>query len=837
MPRMLAPFPIRPFAVVLIASLLVVPGFGFADDGSTDQAATSATDAAAAAPPPAPTEPSSVALPLLLLGGFKGEFGLPNCRAEGGAAVDHSGFARLVARIDAISSERTAAGELEPLVLHTGDLHFPGALSSHLIQGGEDGMGALFELMERIPYDGVGLGGLDLSLPPDRVTPLFAEADKRGFPLLGSNISCAADAPRPAVCAALGTDAEGSPFRIIERGGVRVAILSILDPSHEDEISSEKRAGLTLGAFADTVTPLVKRLRGEDLADLIVVLHHSAGRGQELSLLGQLPGIEGIDLVVNKQLKNGLWGKYKGDAEGRDVGWSVVPGTNTLVMTAGRGVSQAVFAEFDAVRDEDRWRLVPKSARLIDATGTEPDPDTHASIDALGAAYCSDWGAPIQPDVALASPMDVAGFQRFTLDAMRDEANTELSILNAGALRHADLLPVSDPLTRADLRTLLPFGGTLVRGVISGEQLWFFTDEALVGGIERVDGSPRVNGRPIDVLRNYSVVMNRFVADGGDGILPPGTLKKRKDVPGPDGTPLEVVDLLESSLKERRFVTKKTGMLDPTRKHVNLHLKPAFRFSGYVNASYSKVAVENPEVNGAAAYSKGELLSYAADKFQGDARLGIKGDSRDHAFGTSIFVLYSFARFEDEFGGMLETGDWVRGRLNYDFVGLRSLAKDNGFVPVPFIEGQISTEFDKPVSRDWHRLELTAIAGAKIRPLRPLTIKVGFNARREVLEPDSQTLPGIYVGYTLQRSTLFEIVSNPVELESETSWFFNDIGRTNVHEIRHNTRLFIQLFQKLHFTASIAAYAYREEPIGAWGAYMDLTLGVSFGSSSGVQSL
>jgi 2',3'-cyclic-nucleotide 2'-phosphodiesterase (5'-nucleotidase family) len=784
--------------------------------------------------PPEGSGPAASTVPFLLLGGFKGEFGLPDCRAEGGPTVRPTDYPRLVHAVNRILDGATGPA---PLVLHSGDLHFPGAIPRHLVEGDDAGLDQLFGLIERIPYDGVGIGGLDLSLPSERVAPFFARADARDFPLLASNVTCEDGAPRPEVCAALGTAPGEEPFRVVERGGVRIAILSILDPAHADEIPAEKRRGLTFATFADAVPPLVARIRSEGLADLVVVQNHTHARAKELAVLEALPGIEGVDLVILKQLKDGVWGTLSGTAEGRDVGWSRVPGSGTTVLTAGRSVSQAVLAEVDIAPGEAGWTLAPRSARLIDVSAEEPDADAVASIDALGAAFCADWGRPIQPEVPLSAPMDAAGFQRYVLDAMRDEAHTELALLNAGALRNTDLLPTSEPLTRADLHALLPFGGELVKARVPGDLLWFFGGDTLVGGLERPDGSPKVNGRPIDPTRTYSVVMNRFVADGGDGILLPSKLKRREALLDRDGEPLEIVDLLTASLLEKRFVRRRTGTLDPTARHVDLSRRPLFRFSGSTNVSYSKIAVENPEVDGVPAYSKGELTTYAADRFSGDARLSISGDSRDHDFGGSVYLLYAFSEFAEELGGRFESGDWIRGTVNYDFAGLRSLAGDQGFVPVPFIEGQLQTEFDRPETRDWHRFELTAIAGARFRPLRVFTFMIGANVRHEVLQPDSRALGGIVLGYTLRRVTLFNIVKNPVDLESETSWFFNDIGQANIHEIRHFTRLSFQLFQKLYVTASATAYAYREQPVDAWGAYIDFTVGLSFGSVSAVQAL
>lgn len=781
-----------------------------------------------------PSEPEPFTLPLVLLGSFKGDLGLPDCRAEGGTAVRHSEYPRLVIAVRKLIE---VAGGQAPLVLHGGDLHFPGALPRYLVDGGDEGIDQLFGLLERIPYDAVGLGGLDLSLPAARVAPFFARAAARGFPLLAANVSCADGAPRPDVCRALGTAPGMEPYRVVERRGVRIALISILDPSHADEIAAEKRQGLVFGDFGSVVPPLVARIRRERLADVVVVQYHTHARAQELALLRTLPRIEGVDLVVLKQIGDGLWGRQEPTVEGRDLGWSRVPVTGTTVLVAGRGVSQAVLAEVELRRVDGRWTLSPRSARLLDVSSAEPDPGTVSAIDAVGASYCVDWGQPVQPDVTLAGPMGAAEFERYVLDVMRHEARTELSLLNAGALRNADLLPTSEPLTRADLHALLPFGGDLVRARVPGETLWLLGDDALVGGLERVGGTPRVNGRPIDPTRTYSVVMNRFVADGGDGIISPAALKRRTPLPGEDGQPLELVDLLVRSLEGRRFVHRRTGVLDPAARHVDLVQKPLFSASASANVSYSHVAVENPEQDGVPAYPKSELAAYASDRFSGDARLAVSGDSRDHDFGGSLVVQYAFSKFAQELGGRFETGDWVRGKLNYDFAGLRSLAGDKGFVPVPFVEGQVQTEFDKPATRDWHRLELTAIGGARLRPLRQFTFMIGVNTRHEVLQPDSRPLGGIAVGYTLRRVKLFSIVENPVELESESSWFYNDIGRTDIHEIRHFTRLSFQLVQKLFVTASVNVYAYREGPVDAWGAFLDLTLGLGFGFGSAAQSM
>ncbi len=806
-----------------IAALALLPASAWAEEAPAEEPAEQAIEAPA----------DSAELSLILLGGFKGDFGLPDCRAEGGATVRPSAYPRLVSTVARLRAERGAGG-LEPLVLHSGDLHYPGALPSYLLGSSAEGVADVLGLGAAIRYDSISLGGLDLSLPAASLRPFFEGAAAGLVPLQAANVSCEAGAPGEAICTALG-GADGQVFRVVKRGPVRVALVSILDPAHLPEISAQKRQGLTLKDLASTVTPLVDFIHSQDLADLIVAQVHPRGAMEEAALLKALPKLPGLDVVVLKQQRSGVWGAL----EGEQVGWSVVPGTNAVLLPSGRGVDQAVLVDLALSRDEGGWHVRPKAARSVDASADEPDADTTARIDELGARYCADWGRPVQPEVSLSAPMDQGGFARYVLDVMRDEARTEIALINTGALRNTSLFPLTDHITRADLSALLPFGGTLVKGKIKGGNLYFLGgslgSELLASGLERVGGALKVNGRPVEPDRLYTVVMNRFVADGGDSLVSASDLKKRSNLGGDQ--PIELADLLIQSLAERRFVHRRDGTLHPEAQHVNLHLRPVWRFRGALNVSYSKIAVENPQVDGAPAYSKGELTNISADTLHFDTRLGIDADTRDHVFGANLVMQYSLAAYAEELGGVLETSDWIRASLVYDFAGLRSLAGGKGYVPMPFAEVQLQSEFDRPDERDWHRLELTGIAGVKLRPVQPLSFKVGFNVRGELLDPEGKALPGLAVGYTLTRFNLFKIKTSPVQLESETSWFYNDIANTDVHEIRHYTRIYLGLLDRLFFTARVSAYAYREGPVDAWGAYADFTVGLSVALSNSVQTL
>ncbi len=805
------------------------------DGSGTSASAADGTSASAADGP--------WTLPLVLHGGFKGDFGLPDCRAEDGPSVARSSFARLATAATRSIAQAAEAGALPPVFLHTGDLAFPGALPSQLVARGAEDAASVLEHIGAIPYDAVALGGLDLSAPVTSLPTFFGAMAEREFPLIASNVTCSAEAPAAALCTATGTAPGATPYRIVARGPLRIAVIAVVDPAHTDEISAHKREGLTFAEVLDTVPPLVESIRAAGSADSVVLIAHMLGKAQEGALLRALPGIPGLDLVVLKQLGSGTWGKLDPPEGGAgSVGWSVAPTTGAIVVAAGRGVDEQVRAEIRIERSGAGYRWVATSAQIEDAAMYPPDDGAAAWVTSKTEAFCAAQGLAVREDFPLAGPMDEAGFSRWMLDVMRARAGTELSVINAGAVRNKELLPLRDGITYADLQSLLPFGGDLVRARIRGDDLFFLGgllgSTALVGGLERVDGKLRVNGRPVDATRTYTVVMNRFVADGGDGLITERSLTRRRDVLDADGLPQDLVGLLEGALEDHLFADRKDGGLHPDRKFVDLHRVPRLRFWGSLNVAYSKVAVVNPDDDaGVAAYSKGELTGVSADTLYFDTRLGVTADSRDHEFTLSGLLFYNLAIYPPEFGGQLETGDTIRGSAVYQFVGLRALTGDKGYAPIPFGEIELQTEFDRPDTRDWHRLQGTAIAGVKLRPLRPLTFKVGANVRSELLDPDTDTLGGLFVGYSLDRFDLFSIAKQPVQFESNTDWFFNDIGRTDVHEIRHFTRLYFGLLDKLFFSATFSGYLYREKPVGAWGAYVDLTLGINVRLGGSVQTL
>jgi 2',3'-cyclic-nucleotide 2'-phosphodiesterase (5'-nucleotidase family) len=137
-------------------------------------------------------------------------------------------------------------------------------------------------------------------------------------------------------------------------------------------------------------------------------------------------------------------------------------------------------------------------------------------------------------------------------DAMRADAGADLAIVNAGGIR-GDRVHQAGPLTRRTLVEILPFGNVVCTVAVLGRIVL----EALENGVSklpdvsgqfpqvsgvtlRVDPSApagrrlrdvRVQGKPIDAARSYTVAIPDFVLLGGDGY---GMFKDARVIVGPE---------------------------------------------------------------------------------------------------------------------------------------------------------------------------------------------------------------------------------------------------------------------------------------------------------------
>jgi 2',3'-cyclic-nucleotide 2'-phosphodiesterase (5'-nucleotidase family) len=496
-----------------------------------------------------------------------GAFASFDCRAvdelRAGTALD---YANSVAALDRARAEARARGEPEPLLLLGGDVLAPGPFARDLLAT-PGGPGALFALLGRAGVDHMAFGNHEFDVDPPRLGEFLGAAEAHGLRADIANVDC--DPAASGVCRYLGDDGGRLPrhYRLFERGGVRIAVVSVLDETLPRHTAPGHAAGLTFRNAARTARDVIHGLRSRGEADVIVLIAHlersSTAPRAVLDLARSLEGDEQPDLI----LSNGLHGEAGTGAGAVEVirlseGLSPIVGTERFAVHPGfarlrveRPAPAPLAAPAPAATAAPAPLAVPAraaTATAAPAAAAAPARRARVTLEAVGEIgddptvydtalrarfvadterYCAAAAAPVGPG-RMAAPMDADAFTAWVLEVMRRTTGGEIALLNAGAVGLAAAFPFRDHLSSDDLLRALPFDSKLVVARVKGDELerflqlrWKLTripgKHALrVAGAETRDGETfTVNGRPLESDVPYRVVTIDFVAAGGDDIL------------------------------------------------------------------------------------------------------------------------------------------------------------------------------------------------------------------------------------------------------------------------------------------------------------------------------
>ena len=226
----------------------------------------------------------------------------------------------------------------------------------------------------------------------------------------------------------------------------------------------------------------------------------------------------------------------------------------SLALVAQARSYGTAYSVIDLVLDVRTSAVIAKSARIETTWGDEGpggDPDrkvakiveraTKATARIGGrligvAEITMRRGDPTEPESSLGN---------YVADAQRAVAGTDLAFMNAAGLRN-DI--EAGPITFATLFDVHPFGNTLVRLTLTGEQVLRLLEQQWSGpnaetprflrvsGLRyvydlgqpvgrRVVAADDAHGDAIDPARRYSVIANDFIVGGGDyySVLAEGT--------------------------------------------------------------------------------------------------------------------------------------------------------------------------------------------------------------------------------------------------------------------------------------------------------------------------
>jgi 2',3'-cyclic-nucleotide 2'-phosphodiesterase (5'-nucleotidase family) len=434
--------------------------------------------------------------------------------------VRRGGAAYVAAAIDRARTE--CAPRCETLLLDAGDL-FQGTLASNLSFGRP-----VVEYYNRMGYAASALGNHEFDWGTDSLRARMRQAK---FGILGANVRYT----------------DGRDVRwvrndtIVKRGATRIGIIGVSTVSTPTTTRAANVVGLRFDDPAPIVDSIGTALRKRG-ANFVVVIAHagaSCGRDGATECGGEIIDLARklttkVDAIVSGHTHTLVNTEVKGIpiVQARSSGRAI----DVLDLPIGRNANLPVRHQVREIAD-DTIRPVPAIDSIV-----------RRAVDRV-AALVNRHIATIP--VTLARQGSQYPLGNLIADAQRWAAKGDVAIMNNGGIRTE--LRAGDA-TYGSLFEIQPFGNTLYSLTMTGSQLRGLIEAMLarnsiddhVSGLSirydparpkgsRIVSATTADGAPLSDTKTYNVIVNDFVATGGEGYNAGGRATASK--------PLNIVDL------------------------------------------------------------------------------------------------------------------------------------------------------------------------------------------------------------------------------------------------------------------------------------------------------
>ncbi len=445
------------------------------------------------------------------------------------------GMAARKTLIDQIRAEVTRSGGYS-LLLDGGDVN-TGVPESDLQDAVPD-----FRGMNLLGYDAMAVGNHEFDKP---LGVLRMQRDLAKFPMLSANIYDRGERMF-------------APYKVFSLGGLRVGVMGLTTEDTFKMVNPDNIKNIEFRSVIGEAAKVVPELRGR--ADVVIAATHM-GHYENGNSGTQSPGdvemaraVKGIDLVVGGHSQNPACMKAE-----NVIDREYVPGTDcrpdrqngAWIVQAhewGKYVGRADFeyrnGEFKLVK----YALIPvnlkKSVRAADGKTSM----VHYTSEIAEDKEMLELLKPFQEfgqqkllveigstDGRLEGDRAVVRARPASLGvligrALMDKTRADFAVVNAGGVRDSF---VAGKLTYKDVLKVQPFGNTTVTLDLTGKEVMDYLNAAAkmsVGsgafaqfaGVRLVIAggtvtSATIKGAPVDPGKTYRMVINNFVAAGGDG--------------------------------------------------------------------------------------------------------------------------------------------------------------------------------------------------------------------------------------------------------------------------------------------------------------------------------
>ncbi|WP_162254448.1 bifunctional UDP-sugar hydrolase/5'-nucleotidase [Pelomonas sp. Root1444] len=355
-----------------------------------------------------------------------------------------------------------------------------------------------------------------------------------GFPYLGANV-LDANTGKPLL-----------PTHVIQQAGrLKVAVAGVATKDTPSVIVARAIQGIRFADEADTLNALVPQLKAAGAQVLVAVMHEGGVQAQ------------GASANDPSYACPTLTGRVQDIAKRLDPAYAVIIGGHThqayTCKINGRLVVQA--GSYGGWITETHLKL-DADGRVLDAQAVNhpvlqsvyaPNP---ALAELVARAAAMTEAARNKPVATLPSgatrhakePNGDAPLGNLIADSQlafaRKQGPADVAFMNLGGIRSDLVVERGKPTTMSDLLAIQPFGNDIIALTLNGQQLWDILQRQLpkAGAAPRMlqpsstlryhwragaDGKPELgeillDGQPLNRTREYRVIVNNFLSEGGD---------------------------------------------------------------------------------------------------------------------------------------------------------------------------------------------------------------------------------------------------------------------------------------------------------------------------------
>lgn len=417
------------------------------------------------------------------------------------------GYARLAAYAD-----RLRAQGRQVVLLSSGDV-FQGTLFWRFFRGIPD---AAF--MRRMGFAGMALGNHEFDGGQSAIVDAFRDA---GFPILSANL-------RFTACRELQDLKRDSAIHEVRIGTdtLRLGLIGVTEENLENDVPRPFLQGIVVESAEAAIARELPRLKSQG-ADAVIVLAH-LGWPHEVRVAERFPEVCGVfgghtHLFVDPPLVKEVPNGHQFLTESGEFG-GVVTRLDLRLTPGPDGARVEVLA----------GGLMPLS------TGMPEDPVMKAEVDALWRQVEGKVNIPLAT-----APERLEGDRPFirqqetnlgnlAADSMLDLGGADIAVLNGGGIRTSI---ATGTVTIGDCLNVLPFDNYLIRLTMTGASVQRLFEQVrgilattpVFGGFLHVSrglqvrygpagAEVRLDGRPLDPGKNYTLITNDFLSNGGNGL-------------------------------------------------------------------------------------------------------------------------------------------------------------------------------------------------------------------------------------------------------------------------------------------------------------------------------